>query len=109
MVKEAKKRIKERKSQKRSRSYQRHKNKREDSSSSRERKESPMERAVWIFGLPWSIKGKEVSYFLEHKHPGGAFYVIEWKWVKLRNSSCEFMEVVLDARKVGMCILRPKS
>jgi hypothetical protein len=53
-----------------------------------------------MFGLPWSIKGKEVGEYLLHRHPSGPFHVNNWRWVRLKNSNCEFMELTLEAKKV---------
>jgi hypothetical protein len=55
---------------------------------------------LWVFGLPWSVKGKEVGEYLERRHPQGPFPVLEWKWVRLKNSNCEFMELTMEAKKV---------
>ena len=96
----------------RSESEDRHKKKRTkeksyQSRSDSRRKVSPYrkrhdEMKIWNFGLPWSIKGKEVGEYLLHRHPTGSFPTKDWRWVRLYNSNCEFIEVTLDSKKVNM-------
>ena len=54
------------------------------------------------------MKGKEAITYLE-KHPAGPFPVITWKWIRVKDTNCEFMLLTLEAKKVVLIRCRLKN